>query len=74
MKIDPKTLRAGMILRHLKTQRLYRFIATVKHSETLEEFAVYKHEDYAWARPLDMFCDGRFEIVRTDEMENQRRS
>jgi cyclomaltodextrinase / maltogenic alpha-amylase / neopullulanase len=50
-------------------------IGMAKHSETLEEFVVYKHisgkrveEQYYWVRPLKMFL----ETVELDEKEIPR--
>ena len=44
---------------HFKGNR-YKLIAIAKHSETLEEMAVYQAlygEHGIWVRPLAMFCD-----------------
>ncbi len=42
----------------------YEVLGVAKHSETLEEFAVYKHitgkregEKYFWVRPVKMFLE-----------------
>jgi hypothetical protein len=43
---------------------IMKVIGTAKHSETLEEFVVYKHitgkhkrEKYFWVRPVKMFLE-----------------
>ncbi len=38
---------------------VYEVLGTAKHSETGEEFAVYKHagEDKLWVRPVKMFLE-----------------
>lgn len=56
------TQRQGKLYRH-KKGTLYRLLAIAKHSETLEELAIYQDvEDPSknWARPKEMFFDGRF--------------
>lgn len=62
------------IYRHFKG-KLYNVLEVAKHSETMEEYVVYKAlygEEGIWVRPLDMFTetivrDGqeikRFELV-----------
>ena len=50
------------IYEHSKSGKLYRVIGAAKHSETLEEFAVYEalYENKTsnlWVRPLAMFCE-----------------
>ena len=42
--------------RHFKG-RIYEVIAIAKHSETLEEMVVYKHNDDIWVRPYSMFIE-----------------
>lgn len=49
--------------RHFKGD-IIRVIGMAKHSETLEEFVVYKHitgkrkgEKYFWVRPIKMFLE-----------------
>lgn len=45
---------------------LYERLGTARHSETLEELTVYRGTDGGlWARPREMFEDGRF--TREDE-------
>ena len=63
------------IYRHFKG-KLYNVLEVAKHSETMEEYVVYKAlygEEGIWVRPLDMFTetivrDGqeikRFELVQ----------
>jgi hypothetical protein len=47
--------------RHYKG-KLYELIGTARHSETLEDFVVYKalyqtEGENLWIRPLKMFCE-----------------
>jgi len=37
----------------------YRVLGVAKHSETLEELVIYKHEDTDefWVRPIEMFLE-----------------
>lgn len=65
------------IYRHFKG-KLYNVLEVAKHSETMEEYVVYKAlygEEGIWVRPLDMFTetivrDGqeikRFELVQLE--------
>ena len=50
-------IKLGMY-RHFKGG-LYEVIGIAKHSETLEEFVVYKHADNGsiWLRPTKMFLE-----------------
>ncbi len=51
--------------KHTKSGRIYKLIGIGKHSETLEDLAVYQGEyeseefgkDPIWIRPLDMFME-----------------
>jgi cyclomaltodextrinase / maltogenic alpha-amylase / neopullulanase len=36
---------------------IHEVIGVAKHSETLEEYAVYKHEGGLWIRPKEMFLE-----------------
>lgn len=40
--------------RHFKGDKC-EVISIAKHSETLEELVIYKHNDSLWARPKKMF-------------------
>jgi len=60
-------LKPGSIYRHYKGQR-YKILGTARHSETLEELALYEclyDNDLGktWVRPIEMFTgvleDGR---------------
>lgn len=45
---------------------LYELVGEARHSETGEELTVYAGEDgQLWARPREMFHDGRFERAET---------
>lgn len=73
-----KNLKPG-IYRHFKGDE-YRLVRVARHSETLEELAVYeslKYPDRVWVRPLAMFVEDvdkpehgykgpRFEFVRAE--------
>lgn len=55
---------------HFKGNR-YKLIAIAKHSETLEEMAVYQAlygEHRLWVRPLAMFCD---EVIRDGKTQKR---
>jgi hypothetical protein len=54
-----KTLRIGSIYKHYKGKR-YKILGVARHSETLEELALYEclyENDLGkiWVRPLEMF-------------------
>ena len=57
-----------------KKGKLYKVLYIAKHSETLEDFVIYKalYDDCKiWARPLSIFLDkGRFELI--DDNFNQK--
>jgi len=36
---------------------IYEVIGIAKHSETLEEFVVYKRDNEIWIRPMEMFLE-----------------
>jgi len=36
---------------------IYDVIGIAKHSETLEEFVVYKRDNEIWIRPMEMFLE-----------------
>ncbi len=37
--------------------KFYEVIGVGKHSETLEEFVVYRHDGEIWVRPKEMFLE-----------------
>ena len=45
----------GKTYRHFKGT-LHKVIAIAKHTETMEDLVIYKHDDQIWARPYDMFA------------------
>lgn len=49
--------------KHKKTGRLYQRLFEARHTETGESLTVYvgTHGEVVWARPEEMFFDGRFE-------------
>lgn len=62
-------LKPGLVIRH-KKGGLYQFVGTATHTERDDGFlALYKSlgpsaamNEIVWARPMDMFLDGRFQI------------
>lgn len=36
---------------------IYEVLGPARHSETLEELVVYKHDGEMWVRPLSMFSE-----------------
>lgn len=55
------TVEKGEFYRH-KKGGLYQVIEIATHTETLERYVIYQDKDgHTWARPYDMFTDGRFE-------------
>jgi hypothetical protein len=53
--------------KHLKTGNLYTLIGYGKHSETLQEVAIYQDLDnQLWVRPKEMFNDGRFKLLKDE--------
>ena len=42
--------------KHFKGE-IYEVIGVAKHSETLEEMVVYKHDGELWVRPKNMFLE-----------------
>lgn len=69
---------SDQIYKHSKSGNLYKVIALVKHSETLEDMVVYEamydnKVSKFWVRPLEMFSDiveingqkvPRFELIK----------
>lgn len=53
----------GTQWKHKKTGGIYTIISIAIHSETKENLIVYSDETGTWARPLNMFFDGRFELI-----------
>ena len=51
MEIQP-----GQKYKHFKGG-VYEVVGVAKHSETLEEMVVYKHDGQLWARPREMWFD-----------------
>ena len=49
-----REVKVGALYKHFKGD-IMEVIAIAKHSETLEEMVVYKHNGEVWVRPLDMF-------------------
>lgn len=59
--------------KHSKKGMIVEVLGVAKHSETLEDLVLYKHDGNFWVRPLEMFFDEveidgkkvpRFEIIR----------
>lgn len=49
-----RKIEVGKKYKHFKGT-IYEVIAIAKHTETLEDLVIYKHDDKIWARPYDMF-------------------
>lgn len=49
-----REVKVGALYRHFKGD-VMEVIAIAKHSETLEEMVVYKHNGEVWVRPIEMF-------------------
>lgn len=43
--------------KHAKKGMMVEVVGCAKHSETLEDLVVYKHDGNFWVRPLAMFFD-----------------
>lgn len=56
--------KVGKTYKHRKGG-IYKVLAIATHSETLDELVIYQNtlNLLTWARPMEMFCDGRFEEV-----------
>lgn len=52
---EAQSLKLGMY-RHYKGG-VYEVLGPARHSETLEELVVYKHDGELWVRPLTMFLE-----------------
>lgn len=44
----------GAKFRHFKG-RIYEIVCVAMHTETGEELVIYKHDNFTYARPVDMF-------------------
>jgi len=63
--------KVGKVYKHLKTGRFYKVLNIAIHTETEEDLVIYHQVHFdklgqptrVWARPWNMFCDGRFEKV-----------
>lgn len=57
----------GAYYRHVKTGGVYQLLMTATLEATMTPAVVYAAKDrgvaHRWVRPLDEFCDGRFEPV-----------
>lgn len=73
----------GEVYRHFKGH-IITIIAIARHTETLEEMVVYRHDDEVWVRPLSMFLEKvdkekypdvkqiyRFELVEDSEVNSK---
>ena len=56
--------------RHFKGN-VIEVICICKHSETLEEMVVYKHDNSYWVRPLSMFLEKVDVSNRKDNVTGQ---
>ena len=64
-------IKVGDKFRHFKGF-IIEVIALGKHSETLEEMVVYKHNGQIWIRPLEMFIDSEDVSNREDNVTGQK--
>lgn len=48
--------KVGQTYRHFKGN-IITILEIAKHTETLEEMVVYKHDEEVWVRPLEMFLE-----------------
>jgi hypothetical protein len=55
----------GQYVKHIKSGGVYWVVCLATHSETQEELVVYRKDKSGetWVRPLNMFIDGRFELI-----------
>lgn len=75
---NANSIKTGLY-QHYKGNR-YQLLGIGRHSETLEEFAIYQAVDgnkELWVRPLSMFCENvkigeNFEVPRFFCMENEK--
>ena len=58
--------------RHFKGA-VVEIIALAKHSETLEELVIYKHDENIWARPVSMFLSNEDISNRADNITGQNK-
>ncbi len=67
LAIQPDDLAIGAHYRHKKTGGTYQLVMFAKIEATLTPAVVYaarsKDGLQCWVRPVDEFCDGRFEAV-----------
>lgn len=65
--LNPDDLAIGAHYRHKKTGGKYQLIMFATIEATMTPAVIYsarsKGEVHNWVRPLDEFCDGRFEEV-----------
>lgn len=58
------------LYRH-KKGKAYLLLHKAAHTETLENYAVYRAlygDRLVWCRPLDMFIDGRFTRIDSNDL------
>ena len=61
--MNKKTIaKAGNTYEHFKGKRV-KVLAIATHTETADFFVVYVEDGITWARPREMFEDGRFTLV-----------
>lgn len=64
-------IKIGEKYRHFKGN-IIEIIAIAKHTESLEELVIYKHNDNIWARPLSMFLNKEDVSKRKDNVTGQK--
>ena len=64
-------MKQGDKYRHFKGS-IMEVITLAKHSETLEELVIYKHDENIWARPVSMFLSKEDISNRSDNVTGQK--
>lgn len=59
------------IWQHFKGSKM-EVIDIAKHSETLEEMVIYKHDNELWVRPISSFLSDEDVSKRTDNVTKQK--
>lgn len=65
-------LKKGDKFRHFKGD-IVEVLMVAKHSESLEDLVIYKHDGTIWARPIDMFLSEESVKNRIDNITGQEK-
>ena len=65
-------IKVGEKYQHFKGS-IMEIVAIAKHSETLEELVIYKHDENLWARPVSMFLSKEDISNRPDNITGQKK-